>query len=92
MNTVLAVFFVLPFQVGSEAQGTDDHLSYDTFVGDDHNHTNVFGAAFFFAVQTLSSVGYGYVLLFSAIEIGYAWLHVCTSSGWIVFVILRIRC
>ena len=58
INLVLGSFFLIPFPDG---QGGNEHLLFDSFNGSDHNRNQSLAAAFFFSVQTLSSVGYGFV-------------------------------
>lgn len=59
LNFLLSILFVIPFNV----TGTTEHLSYDSFTGPDHDRGDTLAASFFFAVQTLSSVGYGLVFI-----------------------------
>ena len=55
LNLSLAILFLIPFEIDNSTE----HLAFDSFTGTDHDRNNTLAAAFFFAVQTLSSVGYG---------------------------------
>eukprot|EP00750_Incisomonas_marina_P002027 INCI11911.3.p1 GENE.INCI11911.3~~INCI11911.3.p1 ORF type:complete len:611 (-),score=92.27 INCI11911.3:713-2545(-) len=57
LNFILALVFLIPFEIDNSTE----HLSFGSFTGPDHDSNHTLAAAFFFAVQTLSSVGYGYL-------------------------------
>ena len=57
LNFMMAVLFLIP--IPCDDDNNTIHFTVDTFVGPDHSPNNTLGAAFFFAVQTLSTVGYG---------------------------------
>ena len=57
LNFMMAVLFLIP--IPCDDDNNTIHFTVETFVGPDHSPNNTLGAAFFFAVQTLSTVGYG---------------------------------
>ncbi len=61
--TLITFVFGLVFMIPFNVHNSTEHLNYETFTGADHNPNMTLAAAFFFAVQSLSTVGYGCVLL-----------------------------
>jgi hypothetical protein len=55
MHLVLGLLILIPFEIDNSTE----HIKMEAYSGPDHSRNDTLAAAFFFAVQTLSTTGYG---------------------------------
>ncbi len=55
MYLVYALLVIIPFEIDNSTE----HIKMDAYSGKDHSRNDTLAAAFFFAVQTLTTTGYG---------------------------------